>query len=137
MISPDVLTTLKKLIAGASKPPVAIAQMDYRGTRFEIQTLNPGGLKIGTTLDAPPDADAEHAVKIVVLLARPNAEFIAAAYEHMGALVDDVEEMYVKMAQAGEAIRQQAERILQLERDLESATAPAPKTKREREPVPA
>jgi len=125
MISPDVLTTLKKLIAGASKPPVAIAQMDYRGTRFEIQTLNPGGLKIGTTLDAPPDADAEHAVKIVVLLARPNAEFIAAAYEHMGALIERIETLERENVEL---------MVLATEPKAPGAIT---KPKREREPVPA
>jgi hypothetical protein len=83
MIPPESLARLKALCAAASKAPVALAQMDQRGERWQLSTLRPGGVIIGTWL------------------AKPNAELCQAAYEWLPTLIREVEELRDELARKG------------------------------------
>ena len=56
MIPQPQLETLKRLIKAAAPPPLIVAPMDARGSRFQLSTPRPGARIVGTAFTK---ADAE------------------------------------------------------------------------------
>lgn len=79
MIPTSTLQDWKRLLAKAAPPPVIVAAMDQKGTKFQLQTPRPIAKIVGTVFD------------------RANAEFLAACYQAVPQLIAEVERLRAKV----------------------------------------
>lgn len=75
MIPTATLQDWKRLLAKAAAPPVIVAAMDQKGTKFQLQTPRPLAKIVGTVFD------------------KANAEFLSACYQAVPQLIAEVERL--------------------------------------------
>ena len=92
MIPQPQLDTLKRLIKAAAPPPLIVAPMDARGSRFQLSTPRPGARIVGTAFT------------------KADAECMAALWQWGALLIADLEQT-VEVAKHYRTIAQQVEQI--------------------------